>query len=183
MELSEIEVNSLRSELIQYISQILEITQVCVTASIAIIGFGLSRPSHQACLIALLPLLILWPSFTLVLNRRKNVMRVGTYLRAFGGTIFQYEKILRNLRKQEEMTKWPSFHRSIAKIFIILGFISIFVSSFLMILEQLWRYLFVAGIALLFWIGFTYFIKKSESAILMGGQEDDKIYDLWLKSL
>lgn len=75
MALSDVEISALRSELVHHSSHILDVTKVAVTAVTVLIGFGLSRPAPQSALIALLPLLILWPSFTIVRNRRMNVMR------------------------------------------------------------------------------------------------------------
>lgn len=179
MSLSEVEVTSLRSELVNHSNQILNVTKIAVTAATAIIGFGLTRPTPQSAIIALLPLLILWPSFTIIRNRRMNILRIATYLRAFSGEVFQYETRLRKLRKRKEQVRWPSFHLSIARTFLVLGYVSVAVSTLVLIIDKQWCYLIVPVFGCCLWTVFTAKVKKSDPDILMGSKADDEMFEAW----
>lgn len=179
MALPDVEITALRSELVQHSSQILTVTQIAVTASVTIIGFGLSQPAPNSGFIVMLPLLILWPSFGLITNRRLNVLRIATYLRAYGDKAFRYETRLRHLRTNEVL-RWPSFHRGIARAFVILGFACVGISVLLLMQRQ--EFLVVPAIGAFMWSWFAWRIWHRLPSILMGSKGDDDMFVAWQKT-
>jgi hypothetical protein len=182
MSLSDVEIAALRSEIVQHSSQLLDVTKVAITAATAIMGFGLTRPTPESALIVLLPLLILWPSFVIVRNRRMNVMRIATYLRAFGGESFQYETRLRSLRKSDALIRWPSFYRATAGTFLLLGYISLVLSVLLLILGKNFYYLIVWGVAAVVWTSLAWKVRRDEVNVLLGGKAEDAMFEAWVRS-
>jgi len=180
MSLSDTEISSLRAELVRYSDHILDLVKFAVTATSALIGFGLSRGDHTAGYILLVPLLILAPSLSLAMNRRQNIVRIATYLRAFAGDRFEYESRLWQLRQRRDIP-WVSYQLSTLQVFIITGFVCIALSFLFLLGEGL--LLLVPGLAGLAWIGFSIGQWRMSRRILMGGGLDGILFNAWRQTL
>lgn len=180
MSISDIEVSSLRAELVRYSDQILDLVKFAVTATSALVGFGLSRGDYTAGYIALVPLLILAPSLSLVMNRRQNIVRIATYLRAFGGHKFAYESRLWRLRQRRDI-HWVNYQFTILGVFIIIGFVCITMSFLFLLAEGL--LLLIPGLVGLVWLGFSVAQWRMSRHILLGGGLDGVLFNAWCQTL
>lgn len=180
MSLSAIEISSLRSEIVNYSGQVLDLVKFAVTASCALIGFGLSRGDHTAGYILLVPLLILAPSQSLVMNRRQGIVRIAAYLRAFAGEEFKYESRLWQIRQRHDIP-WVSYQFSIFQVFVTTGFVCIALSFFFLIEKGLLMIIpFLAG---LLWLLFSIAHWRKSRRIKSGGDLDGILFDAWLQTL
>jgi hypothetical protein len=113
MNLKNTEIDLLANDVRENIKQTLEITKFSITASSALIGFGLSGIANQgilSALICLLPIPIIIAAIEMIFDRRSNVMKKATFLRMFGGENYVWELFLRkqrvkHLKEQEEKQK------------------------------------------------------------------------------
>jgi hypothetical protein len=176
MSLSSTEISSLRTELVRYSDQMLDLVKFAVTATSVLIGFGLSAEDPTDGYIVLVPLLILASSFSLAMNRRQNIVRIATYLRAFAGEEFEYESRLWQLRQRRDLP-WVSYQLTTLQVFIITGFICV-ILSFLLLIDQ-GLLLLIPGVAGLMWIGFSITQWRMSRRILMGGGLDRILFSAW----
>jgi hypothetical protein len=147
-----------------------------VTATSALIGFGLSTPSPTAGYIVLVPLFILAPSVSIMMNRRQNIVRIASYLRAFAKEEFRYESRLWQLRQRRDIP-WISYHLSTLQMFIIMGFVCIAL-SFLLLVKQGLALLLPSAVGLI-WIVFSIAQWRMSRRILMGGGLDAILFNAW----
>jgi hypothetical protein len=176
MSLSDTEISSLRAELVRYSDQVLDLIKFAVTATSALIGFGLSRVDYTAGYIVLVPLLILAPSLSLAMNRRQNIVRIATYLRAFAGDEFKYESRLWQLRQHRDIP-WTNYPYSTLQMFVIPGFVCIALSFLLLLGEGL--LLLVPGLAGVVWIGFSMAQWRMSPRILIEGGLEGILFNAW----
>jgi hypothetical protein len=209
MNLKHTEIDLLANDVRENINQTLEITKFSITASSALIGFGLSGITKQGILsafICLLPIPIIIAAVEMIFNRRSNVMKKATYLRVFGGKDYVWELFLREQRERHKK-EGSSFTRTLIKMLKAVTFISIIASIILLctsaitkgyykgawpighIIEDPSKFfplivtsIIFASIAGIFFLILQFF-KKTElniENVLMGGDAEELMAEKWI---
>jgi hypothetical protein len=154
---SDDEIKFLMTEHLEYSKQTNGIVKFAATVTGALLALAFSAQTPDGYLIALSPLLVLWPLHSLAMNRNCNMIRIATYIRAFSGPDWQYEERLNKFRKKMDETKnnqggapnkdeqkpgvrlkkfWARYEFANNGIFIMLGFLSV-ACAFLLKVKQL----------------------------------------------
>jgi len=79
---SDAEFSALRREIVEYSGKIIDLTKFSIVTSVALLGFAAGSGKH-GWLIALLPLLVVFPLSELILNYKFQIARIASYLRVF----------------------------------------------------------------------------------------------------
>ena len=174
--LSPTEIGSLRNELLRCTDQVYQIVTFSVTGATALMGFGLNARAPVAGLIVLVPLLILATSMSLVANRRLGIMRIATYLRAFGGDEFQFETRLWELR-QMRRPSWGPTHLAMIWLLFFVGCVCVVLS--VLLLKRSGVLVLVPSLVAAAWLAFGAAQYRQARASRMGGGRDEATYEAW----
>ncbi len=198
MKIENDEMQLLTEDIRFNINQTLEITKFAITASTALIGlsftiFGMNTIFSP--LICLLPIPILMAALEMIFNRRSNVMKKATFLRACPNVNNQWEKCLYYFRKNKNDKS------SFTKTLFLMLFIMAILCSFASIIIELYllksivnfqKHLLGIGfshcfvvtlIAVSILLTIIYFIVKwiKIDNVLMGGKAEEKMFQTWVK--
>ena len=190
--LEDFEIKILCDQIENNIKQTLDIAKFSITASCALIGFGLSffttSQSNIGFLIFLLPLVILYSAHQMILNRRYAIMQKASYLRAFAKGKYWWELFIQKLRTYETKTKYKksSFYIPIMisiGLTGLLGCITSIVLSFptpseYITYEAYVAFYFTCAITIIWIVLFIRYFLKSKN-IIMGEKSDIEIEAIW----
>ncbi len=174
-ELTDLEISTLRQEVLQTTNQALEFTKFSVTTTAAFVGAGLALNDAMSSYIVLMPLAILAACYLLIVARRCSIRRINTYLRAFSGSEFRWEHRLWEMRQRPDSSRF-SVARTQFWIFAISGAACCCIA----VLVALSREISVAMSVFCFVLWVVGCIWEWRRLPLLGGTEDERIFRAWL---
>ena len=100
MQLSDTEIELIAKDIQDNLKETGDVTRVSVVAAGGLIGWGLSSqaPGLGPTGILLLAVPVLAAGMEIVINRREHILQKATYLRAFAGDAYRWERALYELR-------------------------------------------------------------------------------------
>ncbi len=181
MSISPDEYSCLRSEIVEHVKQIDGLMKFAVTAPAGLIALGVTIGGNAGVIITVLPLILLLPVMTVILNRRFNIARIAAYLRAFADTGFQYENRLYSFRKElqkKNKISWPNYSEGIIGTLLLEGFLCIAI-SFILSVKNLYHVVALPIICCIFWIIISFHYWRKSSYAAMGGELDSIMFEQW----
>lgn len=150
------EYNELRAELLQLSQSRLSVTTFAITATVALLGFGVQSDKHQS-LIMLAPLMVLVLAAIQMITQAFSTMRVATYIRLqieSADEQLNWETYMRQyraeVRAQPDLRRlsWPSYEVVLVAAGLICAALSIVFA------ESAWLTVLSAAMAVL-WLLFS----------------------------